>query len=346
LSQQELQAVIEQIADALGETGKKPREQIELLVKECGVEFVQDILRETQVVEAQGGMLLPDESRRRTAGGVFFYLARRKVSREVAKVVFPIKKTGQKKKSKAKPPPAPLPVLNWEDRLVVIQPLLAEQGVLSTVKITLIGRPGRIDKSRKDLVVTTMSHATKNISMPKGVPALPEQPTLYTVYISSKQWSKVAETIADPEDALIIDGTCAYDEAIKGMAVFALSVTSKQLEIKKRQTQKESNGQASGASPAPPRQSQAPQQPKLKRDREFDGGQPTTPPPAVPALPGAPSEVMQKLSELYASASLFRQKVAAIQSKPAGQQFGLEMTQKLLKNVEDEIASIEKKYKG
>jgi hypothetical protein len=66
--------------------------------------------------------------------------------------------------------------------------------------------------------------------------------------------------------------------------------------------------------------------------------------PAVQTPSGFPPDAAQKLNELYASASLYRQKMATLQAKPAGQQFGLEMTQKLLKNVEDEIAALEKKY--
>ena len=38
------------------------------------------------------------------------------------------------------------------------------------------------------------------------------------------------------------------------------------------------------------------------------------------------------------------QKLAVIEAKPAGQQFGLEMTQKLLKNVEEEISTLEAQY--
>jgi hypothetical protein len=224
----------------------------------------------------------------------------------------------------------------------VIQPLLQQQGVLSAVKVTLIGRPGSIDSSHKDLIITAMSHAAKSSSLPKGVPQPPDSPTVYTVYISAKQWKKVEDSIADPEDALIIDGFCAFDETVGGMAVYATGVTSKLLESKKRQTQKESAGAGATATAKP---ESAPAQPAPKPKREFDVSVPT-PPPAIPDLPNVPTDVSQKLTELYASASLFRQKIATIQSKPAGQQFGLEMTQKLLKNVEDEIAAIEKKYQS
>src|SRR5262249_36370565 len=150
------------------------------IVEKCGVEFAQNLLRETQEIETQGGMMLPDESRRRTPGGVFFHLARRKMSRELAKEIFPsyYKSKSARKKSQPKSPQN-LPAFKWAERIGVIQPLLNETGVLTTVKVTLIGRPGKIDTKHKDLVITTMTHLQKTASFPKGVPQPPETPTLY-----------------------------------------------------------------------------------------------------------------------------------------------------------------------
>jgi hypothetical protein len=341
VSQAEFQGIAQQIIMTLGETAPKPCEQITAIVEKCGIEFAQSLLQETQEVEAQGGMMLPDQSRRRTPGGVFFHLARHKMPPELAKVIFssyykpkPAKKKTVPKKGKEQP------AFDWTTRAQVIEPLLDKKGELTTVKVTLIGRPGKIDTSHKDVVITTMTHTPKSAGFPKGVPQPPQQPTLYTVYVSSKQWQKVKEAVANPEDSLIIEGTCAYDEQISGVAVFAMNITSKQLEAKKRQGQKESTVSSVGAEGV----SSAPTAKPAKSKKEFDPPQPS--PLAVPGLPNAPADAMQKLTELYASASLFRQKIATIQSKPAGQQFGLEMTQKLLKNVEDEIAAIEKKYQG
>lgn len=354
MSQEEIQSLARQIAQALGETEKKPYAQILAIIENCGIEFAQTLLAETQAIEAQGGMLLPDKSRRRTTGGIFFKLARSKIPNALVKSIFPPyygnRTQSDVKKKVAKAESAPLPNLNWTERAAVIQPLLDEIGALTTVKVTLIGRPGQIDTSHKDVVITTMNHIARSATFPKGVPQPPEKPTLYTVYISAKQWQKVQDSITDPEDALIIEGTCAYDDAIGGMAVFVMSLTSKLLESKKRQAQKETAGtnENSGATtgaaqPKNPRPSQQPSSAKSKSPKEFDA-------PvlkslaAVPNLPNAPHDVIQKLTELYASASLFRQKIVTIQSKQPGQQFGLEMTQKLLKNVEDEITALERKY--
>jgi len=340
VSQEEMQAAAQEIAGALGETEQKPCTQIAAIIHHCGIDFAQSLLRETQYLESQGGMMLPDESRRRTPGGVFFYLARKKIPRKTAKVIFPHRASGKAVDKKASSKPHGTgPSFQWAKRAQILQPLTEKKGVLTTVKVNLIGRPGRIDDTHKDLIITTMSHVAKSTSLPKGVPQPPDQPTLYTIYISAKQWRKVEGTIADPDDALIIEGTCAFDEEIGGIAVFATSITSKQLEAQKRQAQKQNSDKSDLTAAAPSQASSA----KPKPSFEFT---PPPTPPATPApnLPKAPTEALQKLTELYASASLFRQKIATIQSKPAGQQFGLEMTQKLLKNVEDEIAAIEKKY--
>ena len=338
MSQEEIQAVAQEIASALGETESKPCAQIAAIIQHCGIEFAQTLLHETQDIESQGGMMLQNESRRRTAGGVFFHLARRRMSRETAKVIFPgYYGGGEPANKKSKSGRSTLPLFNWRERTQILQPLLDEKGVLTTVKVTLIGRPGRVDSSHKDLIITTMSHVAKSASFPKGVPQPPDKPTLYTVYIAVKQWRKVEEAIADPNDALIIEGVCAFDDQIGGIAVFATSVTSKQLEAQKQQTQKQSRGESDTMAAVAPTE---PSNAKAKK-----GFEPTQPAPlTLPNLPNAPTDALQKLTELYASASLFRQKIATIQSKPAGQQFGLEMTQKLLKNVEDEIAVLEKKY--
>jgi hypothetical protein len=329
VSEAEKLALAQQISEALGENEEQPRRQISEIVEHCGVEFAQSLLQETLETEANGGLMLPDQTRRRTVGGVFFYLARGKMPREIVKRVFPHYFKQKQKGDKTAQPI--VPAFKWTERVEIVKALRDETGVLNTVKITLIGRPGKIDTSRKDLVITTMSHTAKSPTLPKGVPTPPDTPTLYTVYIAAKQWRKIETAIADAEDALIIEGTCAFDDQIGGMAVFALNVTTKQTEAKKRQQQREA---APEAQQPPTTQASTPE--------------PVQPPPPAPrsALPNAPADVSQKLSGLYASASLFRQKIVAIQAKPAGQQSGLEMTQKLLKNVENEIAELEKKYGG
>jgi hypothetical protein len=77
------------IAQQLGETDPIPQEQIRRIVERLGAEAALTLLRETREIEAQGGMLLPDRSRRRTPGGVFFYLVRSRTSKKDRAFIWP-----------------------------------------------------------------------------------------------------------------------------------------------------------------------------------------------------------------------------------------------------------------
>ena len=99
------------------------------------------------------------------------------------------------------------------------------------MKITLVGRPGTVIE-REQYFVTIME-SSKAPSLPKDVPTPAQIPTPYTVYISSKQWKKVAEAITDPEDALIIEGFPQLDMQTKTIAVFTTNVTTKKLQAAK-----------------------------------------------------------------------------------------------------------------
>lgn len=62
------------IAEQLGETAKGPRAQLLTTVRALGRTQSHALLEETLRIEASGGMLTADGSRRRTPGGVFFHL--------------------------------------------------------------------------------------------------------------------------------------------------------------------------------------------------------------------------------------------------------------------------------
>jgi PHAX RNA-binding domain len=64
------------IAETLGETEAWPKRLIHVIVKHIGTDQALAFLHEAQEVEQKGGLMLPDGSRRRTPGGVFFRLVR------------------------------------------------------------------------------------------------------------------------------------------------------------------------------------------------------------------------------------------------------------------------------
>src|SRR5436190_574945 len=70
-----VQEIAVMIAQRLGETDPVAQQQIQRIVWALGQTAAQGILEQTLQIEQNGGMMLHDGSRRRTAGGVFFHLA-------------------------------------------------------------------------------------------------------------------------------------------------------------------------------------------------------------------------------------------------------------------------------
>src|ERR1700730_12894113 len=64
------------LAEQLGEADRRVHKQLHHLVKLLGVEQSLAFLERALAIEAEGGMMLPDGTRRRTPGGVFFLLVR------------------------------------------------------------------------------------------------------------------------------------------------------------------------------------------------------------------------------------------------------------------------------
>jgi hypothetical protein len=73
-------SAVDRIASTLNESAEQPLNQLKRVVECLGVDKCLELLEETERIEEQGGMMVPDGTRRRTAGGVFFVLARRLLS--------------------------------------------------------------------------------------------------------------------------------------------------------------------------------------------------------------------------------------------------------------------------
>jgi len=235
----------QEIAAGLGETERGPLGQVGRVVGRLGADRARAFLTRAQEIEAAGGLMLPDGSRRRTPGGVFFHLVRADdtLTREDRVYIFPPQfgRNGRTKAAggSASATPAlagastPTPVA-WADDIyrVIRATLQHEIGRATTVKITVIGRPGAAVEQGQAVVLALTSEKVPDL--PKGLPE-PPAGTRYTVFVARKPWAKVAEALAaDPEDAAIIEGYAALDPRIEGIAVYVTSATTKRLQAAKR----------------------------------------------------------------------------------------------------------------
>jgi hypothetical protein len=227
-----------QIADQLDEREATPLGQIRRILHTLGPERTQAFVKQALEVEASGGMLLPDGSRKRTLGGVFFRLVRDHVSEEERKAIWPYPTWQQRKqhgKSHSAPAPPQLPPFQWEQADEVMAEVSKHPGEATTVKVTLVGRPGEIVE-RQGVIILALKSTTAP-SLPKGLPAPPAQPTNYLVFVSQKQWKRVADAITNPQDKLIIEGYPVHHPRFTGITVYATQVTTTLLQAAKRQQQ-------------------------------------------------------------------------------------------------------------
>lgn len=225
-SPETIHAAATDIARKLGENNPQAIIQIERIVHHLGLETAQSTLKEALAVEAEGGLLTDDQKRRRTPGGVFFYLVRGRTPPELRSTIWPAHRPASQKQGRNKAAAFP-----WEGRAKILAELIARPGD-GTVKMTIIGRPSKVIE-RGDLVLMTIASA-KAPSLPKGLPTPPAEPTVYVVYVARKQWNKVAEAMQDVDDKLIVEGYPFIDKKLGVVAVLAQQATTSKLQRAKR----------------------------------------------------------------------------------------------------------------
>jgi hypothetical protein len=79
----ELEQFVNTVAGWLEETNDGPRTQIALIVATIGTEKTMALLKEVLAIEERGGLKTVYQKRRRTVGGVFFELAKRRYGQEL-----------------------------------------------------------------------------------------------------------------------------------------------------------------------------------------------------------------------------------------------------------------------
>jgi hypothetical protein len=348
----EIKALAVEAAKVLGEENEGPIHQLELILEHVGKPFLDELIAETLKIEENGGMMTDDGKRRRTIGGVFFYLAKGKIDPRIRYLIFP--SFGQKEKGK---------VIEWAERIQYLDGMYEPEaaGEVKYHTLTLQGRPNKV-VVEDNSVIMSIAHQATPMPFPRGVPQPPNTVTMYTVYMSSKHWDACKESLEKYKgDRLIIEGSQVLDAETNTIAVFAINVTTKRLQKGERKEGEE--GAEGAAAPAPKPQKPQGHKPQGKPQgkggnlppRPNKGGNPKhpskpfIPQPSAPAAPvidielpeGVPADVAAKLRQLHTAAQTLRDRIAEMESKG---QSGVSMTRKLLQSTEKQIETLEKQF--
>jgi hypothetical protein len=222
---------VQHIAQQLNETNEKPIAQIAQILELIGEEETLSYLQKTQEIEAGDGMKTEKGDRRRTPGGVFFYLVRGGMTWSQRRAVFPYFNPNAKQ-----PPPQKkeqVPPYKWLMRIADFKRFKPEDIGVGKVEIKVVGKPLKVIEKSQVTVVTMRSGEPP--SLPKGLPAAPSTPTIYLILIAAKQWSKVKEYASNPENKLIVKGWPVFDKKLGTITVLAQNTTATLLEKEKQQ---------------------------------------------------------------------------------------------------------------
>jgi hypothetical protein len=272
------------IAAQLGETTPESLDQIFRLLKLLGEDVVDACLVEALAIQARGGEMLPNASRPRTLGGIFFRLTRARHD-EAAGEAGPLA-------AQSRPAPA-LPTrrqrMPWEARIELLPMLHEMKGRTMSVKVVLSGRPGKVER-RAGTVVLIMA-AGEAPPLPRGVPFPPAQPAPFACYVDAQQWAEVEPALADPNDALILDGYCAGDPETGTVAVYVQNATTRNLQRALAAAGKTKPKRATYGSPTSARSTPGPSPSSAPRTIAERAEPPSSSlPPVTTTIPATPPE--------------------------------------------------------
>lgn len=359
--------IAHEIAKALQEVERVPIQQIGRIVEVLGEATARELLAEALKVEEAGGMLTNSGDRRRTPGGVYFYLAKGRLTPEQRGQVFPHLA------------PRNVPSLSWEDRHEHVKALLASEPNDRRLKTAIIQLRGFVAdwKRVENSYILKMVYSHRgDIPLPRAVPTPPVGSlNTFIVYVGYRHWEKVQKIVTTNSDALVVEGIPFIDQETNSLAVLALFVTGRgmlpnekreligdfaEAEMLPKPTRQEQKRQAeakkAAASSKPsPSSSKIPAVKPASKQSKAAPTPPTTSKPkqesvaeAAPTAPpvftvpsGAPADVAAKLQQLHQAAHTLRERIATMEAK---NQPGVAMTRKLLENTEKQIETLIKQY--
>jgi hypothetical protein len=317
----QISQLAKQFGGALGETDAKPLEQIGQLIEKCGLAFVEKIIAETEATEAAGGLKTQDRKRRRSKGGVFFYLAKGQMDARLRLEIFP--NFGKHGDGSIAPPG-----IEWEERIEPMSALREQPGHISGLTVALSGRPGALHINGSSIMTVIEQRQVKAPPYPKGVPHFDtlDGVTTYYVFMSLRHWKRVEKALEDESDLLIVEGSAVYDAQLEGITILSTRVSTKSLDYKKRKAKAQGEQK-------PGEQAARDVQPAAEQD-----GIASTP----PDMTGLPQEAVDRLTQLHDAAERLRLKLAAMEE--SGQESGRKMTRRLLEQTEKQIAGLRQQY--
>ncbi|XWX05677.1 hypothetical protein VZO05_16080 (plasmid) [Aggregatilineales bacterium SYSU G02658] len=219
----DIEQVTQEIARHLNETLDGPVRQIRMVVTHMGVEFAREVLRETMAIESTGGMLTADQSRRRTPGGVFFYLAKGKMPAEARAIIFPLPYQAKR-----------VPVVPWEDRLAIARQALeasaaGQSGSLTALpRLTLIGRPGPVFHEGSTVAFELQHELSPEMPFPRGIPQPPALTLRFLVLASRQQYERIEKALKKSlKERLIVEGICTLDPELNVILVLPVILTTR-----------------------------------------------------------------------------------------------------------------------
>ena len=232
----------------VGEIVSKLKEPNHRLIRKIvfviGAERAMALLDQVIDIEAQGGQMTLDGSRRKTAGGLFISLARAQASpierpqlrhwvpknppaqADLAQGQAARRELAERPKVRPEAAPAPVAIQTWEEAKGVVTQAIQSIGEARTVKITLVGRPGKVVQQASCVVVAMKGK--EPASLPKGLPTVPANSAItWAVFIANKQWNNVKDSITkNAGDQLIVEGYPLIDPKSSASVVLVTSCKS------------------------------------------------------------------------------------------------------------------------
>ncbi|GAB1422573.1 hypothetical protein MASR2M15_28090 [Anaerolineales bacterium] len=313
MAKENLDILTAEIAKAIGETDPMPINQIRLIIKKCGIDFVREVVNETKDIYENGGLKTHDRDRKRTLGGTFFFIAKGKIPYLIRQEIFPT--FGQKGERQ---------MLQWEERIKIVDDLMNSRiGWCRNISVTLKGRIKEFH-IEGDTVIAIMQHVGANTPVPAGVPIPPKAYTRYVVYISLRQWELIESRLSKKrKDEVVIEGTCYFDNETQSIAVFAQHIDTAALLKEKNREQDES--------------------PKQVEVKEIIVKKPPVrkaPKRNIPAR--IPSNAKEKLRELYDAMDKLENRIKRLEAD--GEISSVALSKKLLINTQRQIDALLKKH--